>query len=145
MCNEIIWLHEKALNNSYRALSKTSNKTKTIHVWDDQYYKNRSYSFKRLVFIYETLCELPVTIIRGNTIEVLSSFKPSKIIVPYTVDININEICNQLSCSFEVKSIKDYSFSSISSDYKFNRFFKYWNKAKKTVFVANSNFYIKND
>ena len=137
MCNEIIWLHEKALRKSHPVFSMASEKTKIIHVWDNNYYKSKSYSFKRLVFIYETLCDLPVKIIFGNTLEIISFINPCKVFVPHTVDTEINILCDKLRKDFRIEIIKDHAFSLVSNSYEFKRFFKYWNKAKKTAFLAN--------
>ena len=66
MAEKILLLHEKALRYRFD-FDQTSNDFKAIHIWDDAYYRMQRYSFKRLVFIYETLLELPLEIIHGNT------------------------------------------------------------------------------
>ena len=58
MAEKILLLHEKALRYRFD-LGQTSNDFRAIHIWDDAYYRMQGYSFKRLVFIYETLLELP--------------------------------------------------------------------------------------
>ena len=60
MAEKILLLHEKALRYRFD-FDQTSNDFKAIHIWDDAYYRMQRYSFKRLVFIYETLLPAIVT------------------------------------------------------------------------------------
>ena len=137
MGNQLIWLHDKALSQSHPALDELNESTRVIHVWDDAYYQSRSYSLKRLVFIYETLCELPVEIIHGNTTDVLQTLRPDKLIIPYTADTFIKKLSDELSQIAEVEIVKEKPFVAVAPDEAFKRFFKYWNKAKKTAFLIN--------
>ncbi len=139
MIKQIIWLHDKALSQNHPVFDNMNEGAKAIYIWDEEFFKKRSYSFKRLVFIYETLCQLQIEIIKGNTIEVLKSFKPEKIIIPFTVDTQINNLVEQLSKVFSVEIVEEKPFVNIGSGYEFNRFFKYWNKAKNTAFWINAN------
>ena len=137
MTKEIVWVHEKALNNSL--LGNPKNNKLALFIWDNSYFKNRAYTFKRLVFIYETLCQMPVEILKGNTIDVIKSFSPSNIKTQFTVDTKIREIIQHLSKDHNIEVIKPVSFVEIPDDLEFKRFFKYWNKAKKTAFLQSSN------
>ena len=137
MDKQLIWLHEKALGHSHPILQNINPKTKIVHVWDEMYYRQRSYSLKRLVFIYENLCELPVEIIMGNTIEVLRSYEPDNIIVPHTADTVIQGLCDELSGHVNLEFIEEKKFAPMTKGYKFTRFFKYWKEAKKTAFLVN--------
>ena len=139
MNKQLIWLHEKALGHSHPILQNINPKTKIVHVWDKMYYRQRSYSLKRLVFIYENLCELPVEIIMGNTIEVLRSYEPDNIIVPHTADTVIQGLCDELSGHVNLEFIEEKKFAPMDKGYKFKRFFKYWKEAKKTAFLVNGN------
>ena len=139
MNKQLIWLHEKALGHSHPILQNINPKTKIVHVWDEMYYRQRSYSLKRLVFIYENLCELPVEIIMGNTIEVLRSYEPDNIIVPHTADTVIQGLCDELSGHVNLEFIEEKKFAPMEKSYKFKRFFKYWKEAKKTAFLVNGN------
>ena len=69
MNDSLIWLHEDALCASHPVFSAAPSVCEAVFVWDDAYLQHAHYSLKRLVFLYETLCELPVTIIRGHTLE----------------------------------------------------------------------------
>lgn len=137
MDNNMIWLHEKALSNSHLVFQQGDKHTKIIHVWDDDYLRKRAYSLKRLVFIYETLSELPVEIIYGNTINVFKQLRPQKILVPHAPDSEIRKICTQLAQSMPVDMIHDTAFVELSNTHDFKRFFQYWKKACKSAFCIN--------
>ena len=92
---------------------------------------------KRLVFIYETLCQMPVEIIKGDIFDIMKSFAPAKIKTFFTSDSKIQEIIQQLSQIYEVEVIRPEPFVQIANHDQFKRFFNYWNKAKKTAFLKN--------
>jgi len=63
----LIWLHDESL-----AMPKDiSAGDQLIYIWDDAYFAEQQWTFKRLVFIYETLCQLPVQVWHGETVAVL--------------------------------------------------------------------------
>ncbi len=110
---------------------------RAVHIWDPAYYAARGYTLKRLVFIYETLCDLPVEIIKGDTLAQLANLGAQKICVPDTADIGINLLCTAISERLDVERQKAPGFAAISDEYDFKRFFKYWHKAKKTAFLKH--------
>ena len=138
MSDLIVLLHEKSLRIPTTVVGLLNKDTKVIYVWDDEYYKNRGYSLKRLVFIYESLCKLPVQILRGDTTQILTSFNPKKVFIPFTADTGLTTLSQSLSRSFNVEIIKDDLFCEEDFDLKTKRFFKYWKKAAKTVFFKSS-------
>jgi hypothetical protein len=130
----LIWLHEEALRITHPVFKAAPNCTKAIYVWDDTYFRQANYSLKRLIFMYETLCELPVEIIRGNTLEVLRELKPSTLYVPETNNPLIVKIIHDLKSAMSVQLVEDEAFAIIKNQAGFRRFFQYWNKAEKTAF-----------
>ena len=79
-------LHEQAL---YLAPYLTAiPNAQFMHIWDDDYYQQRQYTLKRLVFIYESLCESNIPIIAGNTLDVIHSRKPTKVYIPNKSRLN---------------------------------------------------------
>ena len=135
MIKEILWLHEKALNHDYIARYAQA---RIIHIWDNAYYQQRQYSLKRLVFIYETLCAIPnIEIIHGDTHDIMLSLKNHKIIIPYSADSIIKKQCHDIAKIADINIIKPNDFVQIGDGYEFTRFFKYWNKAKKTAFLID--------
>ena len=137
MKNAIIWLHEKALSTNHPVFNGSCKSTRIIHIWDNGYLKKRNYSLKRLVFLYETLCSLPVQIIEGDTLEVLQSFEVEQILIPQTPDSYIREIVETLSIRKATLEVPGTIFSATGLDEKMGRFFKYWKVAKKKAFLKD--------
>ena len=137
MSDLIVLLHEKSLRIPDAVVDRLEKDIRVIYVWDDEYYKNRGYSLKRLVFIYETLSKLPVQILRGDTIQVVGSFNPKKVLIPFTADIGLTKLSQSLSRSFNVEIVRDDLFCEEDFSFETKRFFKYWKKAKKTVFLRD--------
>jgi hypothetical protein len=130
MSDYFFWMHEKALK-------QTTKENQPIFIWDESYFKNRGYSLKRLVFIYETLCEMDAEIIKAPLFEAIKFFKPKKIKTIFTTDTVIRGITEKLSLEYEVEVIEPKPFIKIEDKEEFNRFFKYWNEAKKSAFLIN--------
>ena len=137
MANLIVLLHEKSLRIPNTIVDRIKKDTKVVFVWDDEYYKNRGYSLKRLVFIYETISKLPVQILRGDTLQILTSYNPKKVLIPFTADTGLTRLSQSLSRSFNVEIIKDDLFCEEDFSFETKRFFKYWKKAEKTVFFRD--------
>lgn len=135
--NEIIWIHDKALKKNYIKLKFLTDETKVIFIWDDNYFRKRFYSLKRLVFIYETLCQMSITIIYGDIFQVLSRFSPAKVRTFFTTDTKINEIILSLRKNYEVEVIPPKPFVQIPSSCGFKRFFNYWGEAKMSAFIKD--------
>ena len=130
---ELFYIHDKALGSNCSVFSRTNSETKAVFIWDDYYFKQRGYSLKRLVFIYETLCSMPVDIIYGTTVDVINMLTPKKIITSFTADLPIQKIFKNISKQFELEFVYQPSFSQIDDSFEFKRFFKYWNKARKSA------------
>ena len=137
MAKELIWLHDKALDKHHPALQNRDDPSPCLFVWDEAYFQKQGYSFKRLVFIYETICEMSVTVVKGDTCEVIRSFAPDKVTCFFTPDIIVKEIIQQLSRLYPVTVIKPDPFVQLPESADFTRFFKYWNKAKETAFLSS--------
>lgn len=133
----LILLHEEALRMTHPVFKDTPSETRAIFVWDDDYFRRTDYSLKRLVFMYETLCELPIDIIRGNTLDIVRECAPSILYVPATNNPLIVDIIHDLKSAVPVQIIEDEAFAVIKNPTDFKRFFQYWNKAKKSAFIQN--------
>ena len=138
MNQPLILLHEESLRISHPVFSAAGNTTKAIFIWDEAYFCQKDYSFKRLVFIYETLCQLPVDIIQGNTVEVISQLNPSILYIPEANNPELLDLINSLKTIVTTRIIQDEIFSVIKKPYNFKRFFQYWKKAEKSVFLYNA-------
>lgn len=137
MNTPLIWLHEEALRITHPVFKAAPEGTKAVYVWDDNYFRQANYSLKRLIFIYETLCELPVDIIHGTTLDVVRELTPSTLYIPTTNNPLIVTIIDSLKAAFPAAAVEDEAFANIKKPSEFRRFFQYWNKVEKTAFLQN--------
>jgi len=137
MNEPLIWLHEEALRAAHPVFSAAPQGTRAVFVWDDRYLQKLDYSLKRLVFIYETLCELPLDILSGDTIAVFKELSPSRLFVPASTKPHLITLIDQLTSVAPTQVISDETFVTIRQTQEFKRFFKYWNFAQTTVFQKN--------
>ncbi len=133
MTKPLIWLHEEALRMTHPVFNAAPPGTRAVFVWDDNYFKTLNYSLKRLVFIYETLCELPVDIIQGDTTSVIKDLGPTRLYIPRATKPHIVSIIDHLKTLTKVEIIKDEELVQIPETTDFKRFFKYWSLAEKTA------------
>ena len=64
---QLLYIHDKGLGDYHPIFSRMNANSKAVFIWDDAFFKRRCYSLKRLVFIYETLCSMPIEIYYGDT------------------------------------------------------------------------------
>ena len=76
---------------------------------------------------------MPVDIIFGTTGDVINMIAPKKIITSFTADLPIQKIFKDILKQFELEFVYQPSFSQIDDSFEFKRFFKYWNKARKSA------------
>lgn len=137
MVKQLIWVHDKALNKHHPVLQTQSADDHAIFIWDDHYFRRRSYTLKRLVFIYETLCQMPVDIIKGDTLDVINTLAPARIQTFFSADSQIKALTQQLSQQYQLDIISAAPFVQLPETGPLKRFFKYWHKAKKTAFLTD--------
>ena len=136
MANKLLLIHEKALRFGLDLRGK-SESFRAIHIWDDEYYRMQKYSLKRLVFIYETLLELPLEIIHGNTLDILMEQNLDHIVIPYSGDEALKNLFSEIEKIKTVHYLSETCFVNLDRTVEFKRFFKYWNQAKRTAFLNN--------
>lgn len=134
MDKNLILIHEEAMRISHPVFRIAPKNSKSIFIWDDKRFNNVNYSFKRIVFIYETISKLPLDIIKGDTKEVIAGINPPRIYIPKSNNPIICETIDELASSFEVKIVDDDEFVSINTVSNLNRFSQYWKQAEKNIF-----------
>lgn len=137
MNTPLIWIHEQSLRITHPVFSHAPIGTKAVFIWDDHYFHQLNYSLKRLVFIYETLCEMPVQIIHGDTVTIIRDMMPSALYVAASNKPSIISLFNELQKIASVQIIADEDFVLIEKSNDFKRFFPYWNLASKTALKNN--------
>lgn len=131
---EIIWVHEEALRADHPLFQGAAADARAVFVWDNAYFDAMDIGFKRRVFIYEALTELPVDIIAGDTVAVLTELAAGKgIRVAETPNAHLRSLIQALQQTHRVEKIADDAFVHLSTSPDLKRFFRYWNKAKKSA------------
>jgi hypothetical protein len=134
--SDLIWLHEDALRADHPVFAAAGDNSSAVFIWDDAYLQQMDYGFKRLVFIYETLVELPLTILRGDQFECLDRLAREaggRILVPATPNPRLQQTIEGLRRGFEVEMVEDVAFVPLPPELDLKRFFRYWNKARKVA------------
>ena len=131
----LIWLHEYSLRTPAKLLQSLlpEQAIASCFIWDDMYLREQNYSFKRLVFIYETLIELPVDIIHGDIIDILRQRPESEIYVQETIYPSLQQKIHELQQYKVVKLIPVEPWVAIPVNKKYQRFFQYWKNAEKQL------------
>lgn len=133
----LIWLHEDALSATHPVFNE-AGEADAVFIWDDAYFQKWGHSMKRLMFLYETLCELPVTLYRGDTIETLNALMTEKnadtLYVPHSINPDFQQVMAALKTDHSVKIVKDAPFAIPKKELGGpKRFFQYWKKVQKSA------------
>ena len=134
MTRHIVWLHEDALSTQHPVLHGTNEADLVCFIWDDDYLAEMEYGFQRLVFIYETLCEMEIDLFRGNTVETLLEqarrVGADTIRVPESPNPTIQANIDALRYTLKVEVVPDEPFVHFERPPNLRRFFTYWKTAK---------------
>ena len=137
MTSRMHWIHEDALSHLHPALRGRTDADRVCFVWDDAHLEAMEYSFQRLVFIYETLCEMEVEIIRGDTVEVLLATArecgASTVRVPDSPTPALQAIIDALRPHLTVEVIAPPPFVELERPPSLRRFFAYWKSARSQL------------
>jgi hypothetical protein len=133
MRRPLILLHVEALRATHPVFAAAPTEAHACFVWDDGFLQSMDYSLKRLVFLYETLCELPVDIRRGDTQAVVQALEPSAIYLPAAHDPRILAPWEALRHLAPLHIIEDEPFARLKKPVNAQRFFQYWKKAEKSA------------
>lgn len=129
----IIWIHADCLRPSNPALSAHPD-APAIFVWDEAALRQSHISMKRIMFIYEALLELPVTIYRGDVITQITDFAKhhhtDTIITTASPAPRFSAICSQLQRVHTVQVLAEPAFVDVPANTDIKRFSRYWQVAK---------------
>ncbi|MGJ3240525.1 MAG: hypothetical protein ACFE0Q_17590 [Anaerolineae bacterium] len=129
----ITWIHADNLNPNQPALHDGHP---AVFVWDESLLTEWAISFKRIVFIYECLLELPVVIRRGDVSEQILRFAQEhgadEIITAASPSPRHQQIVAILRTEgLDVHIMTDTPFINYDGPLKLNRFSHYWRKAER--------------
>lgn len=133
----LIWLHEEALRADHPAFTAASGAT-AVFCWDVDYMAAADIGLRRQIFIYESLLDLEVTIIRGAASKVLPVVarrdQATQLFVPDTPNPLIKRELLKVKAALAgmtVELVPERLFVQLEVQPDLGRFFRYWNKARK--------------
>ena len=135
MSSDLVWLHEDALRRSHPCVQAAGDGARCVHVWDDAYLRTANYSLKRLVFLYETVAEAGIEILRGDSFLTLSRHPATRVWIPYSPNPFIRTVAERLQTHQRVTVVEDDAFVRLPPGAAHTRFFAYWRQAEKTALL----------
>jgi hypothetical protein len=139
MKKPIVWVHGDCLSPKNPALQEYPD-APAIWVWDDALLEEWKISLKRIVFIYECLLELPVTIRRGDVAAEVIAFAKEQgadgVATAASPSPRFDEICDRIeeALSVEVEVWSPEPFVDYDGYIDLKRFSRYWRVAQQYVF-----------
>ena len=141
---DLVWLHEGALRLTHPVFAAGGLHAATIFIWDRDRLAASHVGIKRQLFIYETLAEMSesrsLDIHEGRAEEVLPRLAAQagagRVLVPSSPD---PALCAEIGAirrtapDLEIVEIEETPFVTLAKTTDLGRFFRYWNKAKKSA------------
>ena len=141
---DLVWLHEGALRLTHPVFAAGGQDAATIFIWDRDRLAASHVGIKRQLFIYETLAEMSesrsLDIHGGHAEEVLPRLAAQagagRVLVPSSPDPALRaEIgaIRRAAPGLEIVEINETPFVTLAKKTDLGRFFRYWNKARKSA------------
>ena len=134
MSRAILWIHADCLHPQQPALAENEG-SPAIFIWDESLIRRRQLSLKRIVFIYESLLDLPVTIRRGQVSDQLIYFAQengaARIVTTRSISPGFRRIVRALRQRGWSVDLRDQEpFVELSPAPDLRRFSRYWRQAQ---------------
>lgn len=136
----VIWVHGDALSPRHPVFLQASG-APALFVWDDALLQEWRISLKRVLFMYECLLEIPVTIRRGDVaMEVLrfaQEHSAARILTPSSPSPRHRWWCQRIAAlmpdTTSLQLVPDEPFVPDDYPYDLKRFSRYWQAARNHV------------
>ncbi len=140
----LIWVHEDAITLDHPVFSAAGPEASPIFIWDTDEHDRRGYSAKRRVFIYECAHDLNIPIYTGDPYDVLTALSDGgRIYAAASPDPYIRNVISDLRDHHDVITIEAPELAQIPDDTDTKRFFRFWNRAKKSAMTHSSDVLIE--
>ena len=142
--SDLVWLHEGALRLTHPVFAAGGPDAATIFIWDRDRLAASHVGIKRQLFIYETLAEMSesrsLDIHEGRAEEVLPRLAAQagagRVLVPSSPDLALRAEIGAIRRAvpdLEIVEIEETPFVTLANTPDLGRFFRYWNKARKSA------------
>ncbi len=139
----VVWVHGDCLSPRGPAL-RWAPGAPAIWVWDDALVEEWRLSLKRLVFIYESLVELPVTIRRGDVAAEVAAFAAehgaTRVLTAGSPSPRFRSIVEEVERAVPVEVLPVEPFLAYGGHLDLSRFAKYWRVAQRHAYGQASLF-----
>ena len=135
--NAIVWVHGDCLRPGNPALAAAPG-APAIFVFDDALLDDYGTTLKRLVFLYECLLELPVTIRRGDVAEQVLAFAhghgAERVLTTPSPAPRFLEIGRRLDAEIPLTVVPEIPFLAYDGHLDLRRFSRYWKVAQRYAY-----------
>ncbi len=132
----IVWVHGDALS-PYNPALRAHPAVPALFVFDDQLLEEYAISLKRIMFIYECLLELPVSIRRGDVAAEVLAFaaehRAAQVITTPSPSPRFEAIVRTIERVLPVIQVADEPFLDYDGFLDLKRFSRYWRTAQRYV------------
>ena len=137
---DLIWLNEDALRRTHPVFAIANSAAPAVYVWERGYFDACHIGPKRQLFIYETLAELGIEFFEGRPDELLPRIVAARgvdrILTPASPNPEIIRRIAELRRAVpdvSVETVEDTPFVTPAREPDLGRFFRYWNKVRKSA------------
>lgn len=135
----VVWIHEDMMSLDHPVIQMAGDRAEIVFIWDTDRHDGKAYSLKRRVFIYECALDLGVKIIPGNPYNVLRELAGEQpIFTAWSPDPDYREIISDLRDTHDITVIEAPGLVSVPDDVDTARFFRFWNRAKKSAMTPSN-------
>ena len=138
--NTIVWVNDDCLSLSNPALARYPF-APALFVFDPKW--TETVTLKRIQFVYECLLELPVTIIKGDPVQILAAFaqqhQATRLVSTATPDPRLQQVftsLNSLEITTEILAVEE--FVPVKGAVDLKRFSRYWKRIQAAALSAEN-------
>jgi hypothetical protein len=133
----VVWVHGDCLRPTNPALVAAPGKP-ALFVFDDALLDSTAVTLKRLVFLYECLLELPVTIRRGDVAAEVVAFARAhgaeRVLTTASPAPRFAEIREAIAAELPVVVVPEVPFLAFGGHLDLRRFGRYWRVAQRYAY-----------
>jgi len=135
----VVWVHEDAITLDHPVFKAAGSDASPVFIWDTLAHDRLGYSLKRRVFIYECAHELNIPIYAGDPHDILTALADGgAIYAAVSPDPDINAVLSALRETQDVITIEAPLLAQIPANTDTGRFFRFWNRARKSALTHSS-------
>lgn len=133
----VVWVHGDCLAPDSPAFVANAG-APAVWVWDDDLLEEWRLSLKRIVFIYECLLELPVTIRRGSVADEVVRFArehdAARVVTINSPSPRFRNLADEIARALPVEVLDAEPFLDYDGHLDLKRFSRYWRVAQAYAF-----------